>query len=804
MQVLWQDIRYALRGFARTPEFTVVAVLTIALGMGATSSIYSVVDAVLLRPLPFPEPDRIVEILREFQGGGVSVQDFPTFEFLREHYRSCSYVAASIPASGTLVAERQAEPVDLLNVSADYFEVFGVEPAHGREFSLEDEKQGSPLSLVLSHEFWTSRFGSEASIIGETVRLDGEMYAIVGVMPADFRPLPAADVWTPLRIDFRGGGTNYQVLGRLRSGVALAQAQSELEGLAVAFREEGLRLPQEQRLVAMTYQDRLALSAETELFVLLGAVGMVLLIACANTACLLLARAAGRRREFAVRASLGGGTRRITRQVLTESVVLGMFGGGLGLLLAGWGAQGLVALGPAGYFHWGVSVDTRVVLATLAVASATGVLFGMAPALQARRVDIWGELQSAGGRTASGGRARLRDALVISEVALCTVLLIGAGLLVRTYVNLRNVELGFDPEGVVAARMRLQGAGYESAREVAAFFDESLARLRELPGVDSAAAVSNLPVERGLNLPIRIPHGLDAGEITSVDWRYASPEYFEVMSIPLLRGRYLGVRDAAGSPPVAVVNREFARRFFGDDDPIGVHVELHRFSDEVDDAPRQIVGVVGDVKTRGLAGPARPTMFVPVGQLPDGLLRVVHGFFQPNWVIRSRPGAEISPAAREVLSSLDPLQAFIGTRTMDQVVESSIQQQRFQSALIAVFAALALAMAAGGIYGLIAYAVSQRTREIGIRMALGASAETVLGTIVRQGVTLGAIGVMLGVVASLALTRFLQSFVFGVSTSDPATFGVVGTLLVGTAALASLIPALSVLRLDPAATLRNE
>jgi predicted permease len=492
------------------------------------------------------------------------------------------------------------------------------------------------------------------------------------------------------------------------------------------------------------------------------------------------------------------------RQLLTESIVLGLAGGTLGLLFAQWGAQGLVALSPTDYSNWDTGVDLRVAFATFAAAAAAGIFFGLAPSLQALRVDLRAALHEGGERTASGGRARSRSALVIFEVALCTVLLIGAGLLIRTYLNLRNVELGFDPSNVLTARMSLEGAKYESARNVTALYEESLARIRELPGVESAAIVSDLPVERGLNLPIRIPQGANAGEITSVDWRYASPGYFRTMRIPLLRGRYIEETDTADSTPVTIVNQEFVRRFFGDDDPLGAHVEVHRFSKEVDDRPRQIVGVVDDVKTRGLAGPALATMFVPVAQLPDGLLKIVRGYSGADWVVRTRPGVEAGPAVRETIASLDPQQVFRGTRTMDQIIEASLSDQRFQSTLLAVFAGLALAMAAAGIYGLISYAVSQRTREIGIRMALGAKAETLLGTIVRQGIILGAVGVMLGMVASFAIARVLQGFVFGVSTSDPATFCVVGALLVVTAAVASLIPALSVLRLDPAATLRNE
>ena len=805
-ETLGRDFRYAFRSMGRNPGFTFVVVTTMALSIGTAASIFTVVDAVLLRPLPYPEPERIVEIVRDQGGTDIGALDARTFGALREGYRACDHLAASNGGAGNLRVGDEGENISLLKVTSGYFEALGVKPALGRGFVREDEQHGAPLSVILSDDLWRRRFDADPEIVGETVRISDELYSVAGVMPRGFRTFPPRDAWIPLRLDFRGAGYNYAVMGRLREGLTQTQAQSELEALISSLRGEGFTWPENQRFTAMSYQARLAVSAKPALVALLGAVAMVLLIACANVAGLLLARAANRQGEIAVRTALGGGRGRIARQLLTESVALGLLGGAAGLLLAYWGVEGLLALSPTDYSSWQVGLDFRVAAAALSAAVLTGLLFGLVPAVTASRADLRSAIHGNGGPgQAGGGRAWLRSSLVVAESALCMVLLIGAALLSLSFVNLRNVELGFDPSNVTTARMPIEGEEYENPRRIAAFYDDALTRIQALPGVASAAVSTSLPVERGLNLPIRIPYGPDEGEIASVDWRYVSPDFFGTMRIPLLRGRAIEQADSLDSAPVALVNQEFAERFFGAVDPVGHPVELHPFTSQIDDRPRLIVGVVGNVKTRGLAAPARPTMFVPIRQVPDGLLKLVHGFYGANWVFRVRPGASgVMTAIQDTVASIDPRQQMVRVRQMDDVISTSLAEQRFRTTVLGVFALLALVMAVAGIYGLIAYSVRERRLEFGIRMALGASAHAVVASVVRRGVAMAGVGVLAGVGLSLMLTRVLQRFAFGVDAADPVLFVVVAILLMGAAALASLIPASVLLRLSPAVSLRQE
>ena len=805
LETLLRDFRYAFRTMGRNPGFTIVVVTTMALSIGTATSIFSIADAVLLRPLPYPQPERIVEIGRDQGADAIGALDARTFGALRDGYRAAAHLAAAVGGAGNLRVGDERENVSLLKVTAGYLEVLGVAPALGRGFTQEDEQHGAPLAVILSDALWRGRFGADPRVVGETVRISNELYTVAGVMPEGFRTFPPRDAWVPLRLDFRGAGYNYAAIGRLREGVTRAQAQSELEALLASLRSEGFSWPENQRLIAMGYQSRLALSVKPALVALLGAVAMVLLIACANVAGLLLARAAARQGEIAIRTALGGGRGRIARQLLTESIALGLLGGAAGLLLAYWGVEGLLALSPTDYSDWQVGVDLRVAAAALSASVLTGLLFGFVPAITASRSDVRSALHRAGARGHSGGRSWLRGSLVVAESALCMALLVGAALLTYSFINLRNVELGFDPSNVATARMPIEGEEYKSSRRLSAFYGEALARIQTLPGIEAAAISTSLPVERGLNLPIRVPQGPDEGEITSVDWRYVSPDFFRTMRIPLLRGRSIEPADSLDSAPVVLINQEFADRFFGQIDPVGHSVELHPFTSRIDDQPRQIVGVVGNVKTRGLAAPARPTMFVPIRQVPDGLLAVVHGFHGANWVFRVGPGTSgVMTAIQDAVASIDSRQRMIRVRQMDDVISASLSEQRFRTTVLGVFAFLALLMAVAGIYGLIAYSVRERRREFGIRMALGASARAVVASVVRRGVAMAGAGALAGVGLSLAFARVLQRFAFGVDAADPLLFLVVAILLLGAAALASLVPASALLRLSPAVTLRQE
>jgi len=584
--------------------------------------------------------------------------------------------------------------------------------------------------------------------------------------------------------------------------VTVDQARAELEVLSRDYARDSGVEPDKVRFVAVDLQTHIGTPVRPALVALSYAVGLVLLIACANLACLLLARGSSRRKEIAMRAALGGGRARIIRQLLTESTLLAVLGGGLGVLLAKAGVRTLLALSPLSYMLWGVEVDMRVLLVTLAASVVAGVVFGLVPAIETTKLDLRDALQQAAGRVSAGRRsALLRRALVASEVALCIALLAGAGLLIRTFVNLRNVELGFHPEGVVTAGMNLEGEAYREPRNVTAFFAQALDRIRSLPGIEAAAAVNSIPVDRGWNLPIMIPHGASKGELTSVDWCFTTLEYLEVLRIPLLRGRRIEETDTLGSAPVAVVNQQFVRHFFGDDDPLGSYVQLHKFTPDLDDPPRQIVGVIGDVKTRGLASGARPTMFVPRPQVPASLLTLG----SVNWIVRTNTeSGQMAGAMQEVIRSLDPQLTFSKVRTMEKVIDGSVGAQRFQMVLLSIFGALALVMAATGIYGLVAYLVASRRREIGIRIALGATRGDVAGQVVREGVLPVAAGTVVGIVASLGLATVLQSFLFGVGTSDPLILGAVVVVILAVGLGASLIPAGRAVRISPVAALREE
>ncbi|MBI3664829.1 MAG: ABC transporter permease [Acidobacteria bacterium] len=808
MSDTFQDLRYAARTLGRSPGFTATAVLTLALGIGANTAIFSVVNAVLLRPLPYPEPERLVDIMRRYRGFDDNGQSGAEFLFYREHCRSFERLAAfdGVSSGLNLVVGGEAEYVRALGASADYFRVFGAEPARGRSFQEEEDRPDGANVAVLSHALWQRRFNCDPDIVGRAVSLGGRAYTIVGVTPAGFNSIPPADVWTALHPSPRNEDPNFDVVGRLKAGVTLAQAQSEMDAVGEAFRRQSARA-QEDRSVPWLrpLQSYLARSVRPALLVILGAVGVVLLIACVNTANLLLVRASSRAREIAIRAALGAGRQRIVRQLLTESVLLALAGGGLGLLVARWSVPGLLALTPAEYSIWQhVGVDGTVLGVTVALSLLTGIVFGLAPALEITRLDLSEAFKAGGGRTTSGRRAGwLRQALVVAEVALCMVLLVGAGLLVRTFMNLRRVNPGLDPHNVLTAQMSLYGDRYRTAEKLAAFYESGLARIRQLPGVEGAAVISNLPIERGLNMPAFLVDGPLAGETRMSDWRYITPDYFRVMKIPLLAGRYLEEADTARSANVAVVNQEFARRYFANGEAIGRHIQTFRGADG--ERAREIVGIVGDVKERGLDGPARPVMHVPVSQAPDRALGATHYWFQVSWVVRAREGGSgLIADMQQKVRAVDPEQPFSGFRTMEQVMAGSLRQQQFQMMLLGLFAALALALAAAGIYGLISYSVVQRTQEIGIRLALGATAGSLVRAIVWQGTALAGAGVAAGLIAALALTRLLERFVFGVGTADPATFLGVAMLLVAVAAAASLIPALRVVRLNPMDTLRVE
>jgi predicted permease len=812
MESLWCDLRDTVRALRRSPAFTVASLATLAVGMGATTAIVSVVNAALLEPPPYPEPHRIV-VLGTWD---VGPHDGQTLHYLRERARRVKMLAAYRATSSgwNLVAGDRAEYATGMRVTAGFFEVLGVPPLLGRGFSRAEDQANGPPAVVLSEPVWRRLLGGRRDAIGEIVLLGGIPHTVVGVMPAGFRTFPRADVWAPLRLDPNDTSYNNVILGRLAERVELSDADAELEALKPAMLRD-LRGGSDARTAVMTwvpYQRFLGGQARRELLLLLGAVGVLLLIACVNTASLQMARAAARQREMATRSALGSGRLGLMRLALVESLVLALAGAALGLVVALWAIRGFSTLIPGALLE-GVALDLdwRVLALTGTVAAASGVFFGLAPALALARLNPRAALRDSGRSTAGRSTMWLRRGFAILEVALALVLAVGAGLLVRTFVNLRAVDPGFDPSRVIVAKMSLDGSSQQTRGDLAGFFNRMLARVRAVPGVVAAAVGSTIPVERGLNLPLEPPAGGLISGIRSVDWCYVTPEYFEVFRIPLRAGRVFDASDRPGSAPVAVVNEAFVRAYFGDRPVVGQFLQLRR---SLGDPPRRIVGVVADVKgvsgagwgggPVALASPAPPVLYIPASQVPAGIVELVHQFFPTSWVVRSEGTADVIPAIQEVVRAEEPLLPFIRFETMEQVIARDLETQRFLMWLLGAFAAIAIVLAVVGTYGVLAYATAQRTQEIGIRMALGATGGRVLGACLGEGLLLVGCGVALGLLGAAALSRTLSALVFGIEPIDPLTFAGMAAVLAAAAGAATFVPAWQASRLDPARVLRSE
>lgn len=813
IEMFLQDARYGVRSLSRTPGFTLAALLTLALGIGANSAIFSVVNAVLLRPLPYAEPERIAGFGRVVRGAAVPQGNMTGRQYLfyRDHLRSVDALAAWHAVGYNLATADGGEYVLGRAVSKEYFSVFAGRPLHGSTFTAEHDVAGGPSVVVLGHEVWQRQFAGNPGVIGTTIRLADKPYTVIGVMPRDYVAMATTpiDVYVPLRPSTSGPGSgfNYSVAGRLAPGVTLEQANAEAHAAFGAFKETYPGSVREWELgMAFTpYQDTLSRSARPALLLMLSAVGTLLLIACANTASLLLARATGRGREIAVRAALGASRPRIVRQLLTESVILALSGASIGLALAYWTVPTLLALLPPSFpIYQEVRVDATVLLVTLAIGVATGLVFGLAPAVSLSRHDLVEAFKDDATRTTSSRRsAWARQSLVVAEVALCMLLLVGAGLLLQTFLKMRAIDPGFDVRGVMTARMSLQGERYGTSEAFNRFVEQGLERLRRIPGVQSAALVNGVPIERGLNLNVTIPDGPLQGdekvENAVTDWRFATTDYFRTMGIQIVSGRPFDERDHPGSPRVAVVNEEFVRRFFRGQSPLG-----HRMTVLDDDPPIEVIGVARDAREAGLVGPMVPLMYIPIVQASDTALKISNSYFPVSWVVKSSTtGGRLIEAIRQEMRALDPQQPISRFRSMEEIKGAQFQAERFQMTLLVILAGIGLMLAAAGIYGLISYAVSQRTREFGIRMALGARPGSILRSIVGRGALLALTGVLLGIAAAAVGTRALQTFLFGVSTTDPLTFAAVGSLLILVAVAASIVPALRAVRLNPVTALRE-
>ena len=812
----WMDLRHAVRMLRRSPTTTAIIVLTLALCIGANTAIFSVVDATLLQPLPYPEPERLVRIATHYKGRGAEgdqvEQNGQAWELIRDHATFLDAAVYSNGSSGVnLSAAGNVQHIKQQRVGAGFFRVLGISPQIGREFTREEDHLGGPALTVLSHSLWRRIYHEDPSIIGQALLLRGEPYTIVGVLPESFHSDVPADLWTPLRPNTtgEGEGTNYAVVGRLKSGVTWAQADGQLDAVGAPLFEP-MKLPAgaSARLHIITLQEGQTQDLRKPLFILWGAVGLVLLIGCANVTSLLLAKAASRSREIATRMALGGGRRAIVRQLLVETLVLAILGAAAGLLVGYVGLEGLKKLAVENYqMVESAHLDGRVLAATAFLALLVSLLAGIFPALEAATVDLRNALSEAGGRGVSGRRKRWSRRLLVSgEVALAVMLLVGAGLLVRTLAHLYQLRPGFEPAHVITASFSMQDARYENAQHVNQLFDSGLTRIRALPGVESAGAGLTLPYQRGLNTGVLRVDGPEASttDYKITNFNYVTPGYLETLRVPLLRGRLIQASDGPQSAQVAVVTEAFVKRYFSHQEPLGSHLDFG--NKEI----REVVGVVGDVQQSsgfGNFGPlaAVPDVYVPAAQTAGDFFKLVHVWFDPNWVVRvAGTPSSVIPGIQNVASTIDPLLPIAEFRTFNDLRALSVSDQRFQATLLGSLSGLALMLAIVGIYGLMSQSVVERTRELGIRMALGATLSQAIREATLPGVMLAIAGVAVGCFLAGLSARVFAHLVWGVTTTDPATYAGVAAGLLVVAGLASLIPALHISRLNPADTLREE
>ncbi|MGB6961790.1 MAG: ABC transporter permease [Candidatus Acidiferrum sp.] len=810
MTNLWQDIRFGLRVLAKSPAFTFVAVLTLALGIGANTAIFTIVYGVLLRPLPFPHPDRIVQLAESYKEQSDEMDlDSRELKQLQSYKEPFENIAGYTSVGYNLAVGNAAEHLRGMPVDSSYFSVLGIHPALGRDFSPEDNAGDGQRVAIISYNLWARRFASDPALIGRNILLNGEPFSLVGVMPRDFAAIAvatdlpnsgSADVWTPLALVAKtaGSGENIGVLARLKPGVTPAQLQAQMNIVTQDFRREfpGV-VGKELKISFRPYLQMIGADVRPYLLLLLGSIGFVLLIACANVANLFLARGSLRGREIAVRIAMGASPGRLFQQLLTESMLIALAGGAVGLLLAYLGLGSLMALAPVDLPRVSdVHLDGWVFAFTFFVSLLTGVLFGLAPALDASRTGINEALKEGAGRSsAAPGRARLRQLLVIGEFAISVILLTGAGLMIATFSKLIHTDPGFNPQRILSAQFWLIGSNYNSEGQIENFDRAIVQRLEAIPGVDAAAVIAaGLPLERGGNNGVRLPNSPDW---YSVDYREITPGFFRAMGIPLRQGREFSESDSETADKVVIVNQAFVRKHFPSSSPIDEHIFLGKTSCE-------IIGVVGDVKSY-LDQPAPPVTFIPAAQASYGTSALFEGWFPRIVLVRSNVDPlSLGRAVRDSIAAVDPTVPTGSIRSMEQVLSHSLALRSFMMFLLGLFAVLALVLASVGIYGVISFAVSQRTREIGVRMALGARPRDVLHLILGEGLKLVLAGVVLGIIAALAMTRLLSTLIYGVRATDPLIFLSVVALLVAVALAACFVPARRAMRVDPIVALRYE
>ncbi len=803
MQILLQDLRYGVRTLTKKPAFSIIAVITLALGIGANSAIFSVVNAVLLRPLPFPESERIavLEGINPSKGITQSNMSVPDFADWQNQNHVFEQVAGFISGNVFLAGGEEAERVRATSATADFFPLFRTNAFQGRTLQADDAQPSREPVVVMSYELWQRRFGADRNIVGSKVMLSSKSATVVGVMPPGFDYPTRTELWVPFPINpatERRDNRYVSVITRLKKGVTVSQAQAEMDTINQRLAQTYNETNSGWTIRVTNLQEQLVGGLRLSLLVLLGAVAFVLLIACANVANLLLARATVRAKEIALRTALGASRGRIIRQLLTESVLLSSVGGGIGLLLGVWLTKLLIAVSPPNTPRFDeIRPDARVLVFTVALAVITGVIFGLTPALQASRVDLNERLKETG-RSGSGGasRNRLRSLMMVSEIALSFVLLVGAGLLIKSFIRLREVSPGFNPDNTLTMRVSLPGAKYPQGEPRVQMFRQLVERLKALPGVQSAGAVLSLPLSGDTfnvwRAVIREGRPATPEESDNAAYLVATPDYFRTLNIPLITGRAFTEQDTEETPKVLIVNETMARRLWPGESPVGKRLTIWR--DEK--FPREIVGVVGETKPSLDADPG-PQMYVPYAQ-------------DSSWsgmslVIRTngdQPG--MSAAVRNEIRALDKGIPVFNVRTMNDVLATSVAPRRAPVLLLSAFAGVALLLAMIGIYGVTAYYVTQRTQEIGIRMALGAQMSDVLKLVLKGGIALAVIGIAVGLVGAFALTRLMSSLLFGVKPTDVVTFALVSLCLLVTALIACYIPARRATKVDPMVALRYE
>jgi putative ABC transport system permease protein len=829
LETLWQDLRFGVRQLRKSPGFTLAAVAAITLGIGANVAIFSVLNTVVLKPLKAPDSDRIVQVEQMFDGRPGRGTGFPEFNLWKQQTDIFDDISAYRLDRMNLTGGSTPELIPVARVTVDFFRLFGAPVLQGRTFSIDEDKPHGGNVTVLSYEFWARRFGGDPQVLGKAITLGNESYVVIGILDPNFDTeqfdlIP--DVWIPFQIEPNTDdhGSYCFVAARLKPGATLGSATAQLQAGVEEYRRRFPTFSSKEGFTVQPLREAMGNNSRPLIMLLVGAVSLVLLIACANVANLLLVRGSGRMHEIAIRAAVGAGRGRVIRQLLTESTLLSLTGGALGLVLGMVGIRALLALYPGnlplssptnplyipriGESGSAISLDWRVLLFTAFVSLVTGLLFGVLPAFQASRADLNVLLKENSGRAGSGFREhKTRSLLVISEITLALIMLIGSALLIRTYIALRSVNPGFNSQNVLTMQMSLTGTPFEKTSEMNQLARDGVRRIGALPGVADVAAACCLPLEQVWQLPlIVVGRPLDGPYHSFGGWTFISPGYFDVFDIPVLRGRSFTEHDDAGAPGVVIINEALARLLWPNSDPLndrliigkGMRPEYEK------DTARQIVGVVGDVRDIALSQPPRPAMYVPIAQLPDGINVVNLRLLPITWIVRTRVEPHsLAPAIQDRLLQASGLPVS-GIRSMNEVETQATARGRFEMLLMTIFAGSALLLAAIGIYGLMAYSVQQRKHEMGIRLALGAESRDVQNMVISQGMRLAAIGVAAGVAAAFGLAHLIQSFLFGVKAWDTAVFLTAPLLLSGVALFAVWLPARRATRIDAMEVLRHE